>query len=73
MDFGGAIHCMFGGDAVHRDAWARGVYLKLEKPDDHSQMTRPYIYITESNGSAVPWVATHEDMLASDWSMGTGE
>lgn len=71
MDFGGALHCMLGGSKVFRQAWALHIMLGLQKPDDHSKMTRPYIYIQEGADGydCVPWVATHEDMLATDWVM----
>jgi hypothetical protein len=69
MDFGGAIHCMLGGDKVHRQAWARDIFLWLQKPDDHSKMTKPYIYIQYADKSCVPWVPRHEDMLANDWAV----
>jgi Protein of unknown function (DUF2829) len=72
MDFGGAIHCILGGDFVYRESWARGIFLALEKPDDHSQMTEPYLYIQEGESDAAtryPWIPRHEDMLASDWVM----
>jgi hypothetical protein len=72
MDFGGAIHCMIGGDSVYREAWASGIAVALQKPDDHSKMTRPFIYQTEGEGSTVPWVPSHEDMLANDWVRGVG-
>jgi len=70
MDFGGALHCMIGGDKCFRQAWAREVYVNLQCPDDHSKMTKPYFYIiNEATWACVPWCPTHEDLLATDWVM----
>jgi hypothetical protein len=32
-------------------------------------MKRPYIYISIVTGELVPWVASHGDLLADDWSL----
>jgi hypothetical protein len=75
MDFGGAIHTMKGGDSVYRQSWARGIFLMIQKPDDHSKMTRPFIYQQSGemdSGVCVPWTPTQEDMLTEDWAMGVG-
>jgi len=72
MDFGGAIHTMIGGDSVYREAWARSYCIELQKPDDHSKMTLPYIYQRWEESNCVPWIPTHEDMLADDWVLGVG-
>jgi hypothetical protein len=71
MDFGGALHCMKGGDKCFRQGWAGGVYVNLQKPDDHSKMTEPYLYEIrgEMDGECVPWTPTQADMLAEDWVM----
>ena len=75
MDFGGAIHCMIGGGSVYREQWSGGQFLMLQKTDDHSKMTEPYIYKQQGEmdgGKKVPWVPSHEDMLADDWVAGVG-
>jgi Protein of unknown function (DUF2829) len=75
MDFGGAIQCMMAGGTAYRGAWANGVFLAIQKPDDHSKMTQPYIYRQQGEmdgGKCVPWVPAQEDMLADDWVAGVG-
>lgn len=70
MDFGGALHFMKGGGKVYREAWANNeVVIALQKPDDHSKMTKPYLYAHEiwEGGGAMPWAPTQEDMLMEDW------
>jgi hypothetical protein len=44
-----------------------GQFIELQVPDEHSKMTRPYIFITTVQGDRVPWLASQTDMLASDW------
>jgi hypothetical protein len=70
MDFGGALHCVVGGGSVYRHGWPNGHYMKLQKPDDHSKMTSPYLYVQSGEmdgGTCYPWFPTNEDMLTQDW------
>lgn len=68
MDFGKALHLLKDGASVTRKGWnGAGQRLKLQRPDAHSKMTRPYIYITTVQGDRVPWLASQTDLLADDW------
>ena len=75
--FGEAIRKLKAGQKVARKGWnGKGIYIEMQKPDDHSKMTLPYIYIV-TNGlvtdnpdapkGVVPWLASQTDMLATDW------
>ena len=77
MTFGLAIEAMKKGYRVARKGWnGKGIYIEMQKPDEHSKMTLPYIYIV-TNGlvtdnpkapkGVVPWLASQTDMLAEDW------
>lgn len=62
---------------AYREGWnGKGIFIKLQKPDENSFMTHPYIYIDTTglktdNPSApksrVPWLASQTDLLAEDW------
>ena len=76
-DFGWALSKLRCGWPVRRRGWnGKGIFIKLQVPDEHSKMTSPYIYI-ETTGlrsnnpdaprSCVPWLASQTDMLAEDW------
>lgn len=75
MDFGDALNALKSGLAVARVGWnGRGMWLRLQRPDAHSKMTLPYIYIeypaghpAYPAGARVPWLASQTDMLALDW------
>jgi len=68
MDIGAAILEMRLGERVARQDWnGPGQYLELQKPDEHSKMTRPYVYIKTVQGDLVPWLASQTDLLADDW------
>lgn len=74
MDFGDAIRFMKQGNKVTRRGWnGKGLWLELQRPDEHSKMTLPYIYINypddaqDTPGARVPWLASQTDMLAEDW------
>lgn len=76
-DFGMAIKLLKKGCKVARKGWnGKGIYLELQRPDEHSKMTLPYIYIVttklvtdnpDAPKGVVPWLASQTDMLAEDW------
>lgn len=67
-DFGWALNKLCAGLKVFRQDWnGKGMYLSLQMPDDNSKMSRPYIYIRTAKNDLVPWVASHGDLLNSDW------
>ena len=78
-DFGWALNMMRHGWAVCRRGWnGKGIFIKLQEPDEHSKMTSPYIYIDTTGlrtdnpaapKSRVPWLASQTDMLAEDWEL----
>lgn len=80
IGFGAALEALKAGQSVSRLGWnGKGLYLTLQTPDEHSKMTRPYIYITTPVGTTnqfggvnekeqrVPWLASQTDLLAIDW------
>lgn len=77
MDFGAALTALKHGLNVARRGWnGKGIYLALQRPDMHSKMTLPYIYIVTSHldsdnpdapRGVVPWLASQTDMMANDW------
>jgi hypothetical protein len=77
MDFGYALNALREGRCVYRSGWnGKGMWLKLQIPDQNSKMTLPYIYIeyplghpAYPDGSRVPWLASQTDLLSNDWEM----
>lgn len=77
VDFGAAINHLKSGKCVARLGWnGKGIYLKMQRPDENSKMTLPYIYIVTGGlvsdnphapRGTVPWLASQTDMLADDW------
>lgn len=81
MTFGAAIEALKAGKRVARSGWnGKGLHLELQRPDEYSKMTLPYIFLaypsTPASDTApqnhinarVPWLASQTDMLAEDWS-----
>ena len=74
-DFGYALEVLKNGGVVRRTGWnGKGMWLRLQTPDEHSKMTLPYIYIeypkghaAYPDGSRVPWLASQTDLLSDDW------
>lgn len=77
MNFGQAIEALKSSKRVARRGWnGVGIFLELQRPDEHSKMTHPYIYIDttglqtnnpDAPKDRVPWLASQTDMLAEDW------
>lgn len=67
-DFSGALGFLKVGHRIARLGWnGKGQFLELQKPDEDSKMTLPYIYITTVDGNRVPWLASQTDLLTEDW------
>lgn len=76
-DFGWAMKHLKSGDRLRRRGWnGKGIFIELQRPDEHSKMTSPYIYIDTSGlqtnnpdapKSRVPWFPSQTDLLADDW------
>jgi hypothetical protein len=68
INFGQAIEALKQGKKVARAGWnGKGMHLELQRPDAHSKMTLPYIYMYTAQGDNVPWLASQTDMLSEDW------
>lgn len=68
LNFSVALEKIKEGEKVSRFGWnGPGQYLELQRPDEFSKMTLPYIYIKTVQGDLVPWLASQTDLLAEDW------
>ena len=77
MDFGYALKELKSGKRLRRRGWnGKGIFIELQRPDQFSKMTHPYIYIDttglqtnnpDAPKDRVPWLASQTDMLADDW------
>lgn len=58
---------------VTRKGWHwKDMYLQLQRPDQFSKMTLPYIYMVipqweNKIDNLVPWIASQTDLLTEDW------
>jgi len=70
MNFGDAIDHLKDGSIVCREGWnGKGMYIELQRPDKHSKMTKPYIFMRTVQGDLIPWLASQADVLAEDWEL----
>lgn len=70
LPFSIVLECMKrdGESAWRREGWnASGMWIKLQRPDEHSKMDLPYFYIYTSSFQLVPWVPSVTDLIADDW------
>lgn len=77
LSFSHALELLKAGKRMRRAGWnGRGIFIEVQRPDEHSKMTAPYIYINtaglqtnnpQAPKCVVPWLASQTDMLAEDW------
>lgn len=75
MDFSDALDCAKDGAKIARNGWnGKNIWVAVQRPDEHSKMTQPYLYIeypvghpANPNGSRTPWLASQGDLMAEDW------
>ena len=75
MSFSHALVELKMGMRVRRQNWnGQSMWIIMQKPDENSKMTLPYIYIeypeghpAYPEGSRVPWLASQTDLLSDDW------
>lgn len=74
MDFGQALAALKSGSKATRNGWnGKGLWIELQRPDAHSKMTLPYLFLNypadaaNTPGARVPWLASQTDILAEDW------
>lgn len=66
--FAQALIELKNGKRVCREGWnGKGQYIEMQRPDSHSKMTSPYLFIKTVQGDLVPWFASQSDLLAEDW------
>lgn len=68
LTFSEALTDLKKGGRVCRLGWnGKRMWLHLQKPDEHSKMQHPYIYMKDAQGLLFPWNPNNLDMLADDW------
>ena len=67
---GWAVEALGQGRKIRRAGWnGKGMYVALQKPDEHSKMTEPYVYMRTAQGGLIPWLCSQADLLATDWEL----
>jgi hypothetical protein len=82
MNFGEALEVLKSGKKLAMGGWnGKGLWIELQFPDQHSKMTRPYIFMSCPRGSTnhfgeqkneierVPWLPSVTDLLADNWNI----
>jgi len=68
ISFGQALAALKSGSYVSRTGWnGADMWLGLQRPDEHSKMSLPYIFMCTAQGDLVPWLASNTDLLSNDW------
>jgi hypothetical protein len=77
LSFSEALTLLKEGKRVYRKGWnGKGIFIEVQRPDENSKMTSPYIFIDttgletsnpDAPKSRVPWLASQTDLLSEDW------
>lgn len=70
--FSVAFEFMKRDKRLTRAGWnGKGLFIEVQRPDEHSKMSVPYLYISSGTVGAkmCPWVPTQTDLFATDWLM----
>lgn len=68
MKFEEALRALKDGMSITNENWnGKGMYLKVQYPDENNKMTLPYIYMVNANKENVPWLASQQDMFSNGW------
>ena len=77
LNFSQALELIKQGKRFCRVGWnGKNQYIELQRPDENSKMTLPYIYMviagnigpdSSEPAKLVPWLASQTDLLAEDW------
>ena len=68
VNFSTALEWLKVGYKVSREGWnGKDMWIALQRPDEHSKMSLPYIYMFTADKKLVPWLASQTDLLADDW------
>lgn len=77
LTFSEALKFLKAGKKLVRKNWnAAGMYLQVQRPDEYSKMTHPYLYLTIPEGSQsntpegerrLPWQPAQVDLFSDDW------
>ena len=68
VSFSIALSAVKQGARISRTGWnGKNMYVELQRPDAHSTMTLPYLYMRTAQGDLVPWLISQTDALAADW------
>jgi len=49
-------------------SWSPDVMIKVQRPDENSKMTAPYLYV-ESRFGKVPWKETMIELFSDNWEL----
>jgi len=56
------------GYAIANGNWnGKNMYVAIQRPDLHSKMGNPYLYMKDASGKMVPWLASQQDLFSEKW------
>jgi hypothetical protein len=66
MTFGEAFEQVKEGKGMRLPSWSADVVIRCQRPDQHSKMTAPYLYVSSRYGN-VPWKETMIELFQNQW------
>ena len=68
LSFGSALNSIMSrrSSGMRLPKWSPDVVIRVQRPDENSKMTAPYLYV-ESRFGKVPWKETMIELFSQDW------
>jgi len=66
MNFSQVLDYMKDGRCFKLPKWSDDVYISIKEPDEYSEMTAPYLFVTSRFGM-VPWIPTMIEVMSTEW------
>lgn len=68
LNFSQALTHLKMGAKLQREGWnGKHMWIQVQRPDEHSKMDLPYVYMFTADAELVPWLCSQTDMFAEDW------
>lgn len=70
FDFSVALEQLKAGKCCARSGWnGKGMWVEIQRPDAHSKMTQPYLFLKTADNQLIPWTVSQADLMAIDWQL----
>ena len=67
MNVGKAVEQVKLGKGMRLPHWTKDTAIRMKFPDEHSDMTEPYLYVDSLVLGRWPWTESTEEFISTNW------